>query len=289
MEKEGNIHDINVQLKDFFRSGSYSKPLLSENPHNILFLLDNVEYDSLSKEHIRQQAKTALAQNKKVQVSGHDNLLQNSEGIAKRIEVLVAQCSDITKKGTAIVPYKDFTVLKKAVELGMDINHRNDLLNFPIRQAILRSANEIANYLWESPHLNPTVLDGEGRNVAQIAFYKANFDRTKKIWNAYPELFYNKDFAGNTIYHDLRVWDKMLKSGSKRYEEKMQFLAAVHDFTYDYKVDVETLNNEGKNILMPETYRPVPPLAQYMKKQILHKKLSDSLPEKEMESKKLKI
>jgi hypothetical protein len=96
--------------------------------------------------------------------------------------------ASIKDEGIAIVRYNSFSILKKSIELGMDVNIYRDG-NYPLRYAILRASANISEYLWDIKDINKKYKDMSGLTIIHKLIDSKSYFLLTKAWKEIPEMF----------------------------------------------------------------------------------------------------
>lgn len=225
------LNDINIQAKDFFRSGNSGAVEKPQNPYNILWIIENCEpklnvpsLNKLLKECIKNDVNYTHNRDLKVTENGKiyslNKTLMNSEYVLKRLTYLQDQGLKLNSEGNAIVRYGSLDILKKAIECGLNINYIDEkTLNYPLRTALVRKKTKIGEYLYSLPNINKDYIDKSGYNIVHLAINREAWNLVKSLWKDNPEKFFEESEDNKEIALDFFKKTRFSNVPNKHFKE----------------------------------------------------------------------
>lgn len=189
------MDNLKFLVKDFLRSGNSGKIELPKNHENIEWIIKNCAPDSTClSEFLRYKDDPNISFNQ--YSKKFISIISSHENIQKRIEFLIEKGFRFSDEGCSLVRLGSLEIFKLAVKNGLDVNHYNELLNYPLRNSILRMKPKITDYIWSLPNIRKDLLDQNKENIAHIAVRKEKWKIIIDEFKESPEKFqaYNNNW-----------------------------------------------------------------------------------------------
>lgn len=253
LSKIHNAESLDKQFNDLFRVGLYGKKEPIRNPHNIKWIMDNFCEDKILAQNYEEYIgkcileKCAFSTDNKV----INLLIDKEEVIIGRMQDLVKKGLDISNKCNFVTKRNNLEIIKSAVELGLDVNHKTKEGNTLLRLALMRCSESIQNWIFKHPKIDISIKDMNGVSCGVLALLHNNFNMAQEIFEKNPEQFveiYYKEntpnFKDKNILHLVGEKKGLSKKNKIIYEE---FLQQIVDYIVKKKPELLNQLDSNKN------------------------------------------
>lgn len=188
-----DLNNPTSRIKDFFTCDNTGRFKHISNPYNILWIAQNHIEDSAFKEIFTQMGRLGIEKGycPSINIQNYEKLFPKAKQekiLCELLPILVKEGGDLTREGIALARYGSVPVMKKAIELGVDINFQREG-NYPLRTAYVRKKFKLANYLWSISEVDKTIIDKNQKSILHVMVDNKAFSQIFDLWENNRELF----------------------------------------------------------------------------------------------------